>query len=50
MGYGIRTVVGLRTVGAEDYEPDEGQLPTGLTFIRLMIEDVTTSTSSSIVS
>lgn len=39
--YDVRTVVGLRTVGAEDHEPAEGQLPEGLTFIRVMIEDVT---------
>lgn len=40
-GYGIRTVVGLRTVGADDDEPADDQLPGGLTFTRVAIEDVT---------
>src|SRR4051794_19150319 len=39
--YGIRTVVGQRTVGAEDDEPPADLLPSGVTFTRVMVEDIT---------
>ena len=40
-GYGIRTVVALRTVGAPDEEPDEDLIPDHIDLHRVSIEDVT---------
>jgi protein-tyrosine phosphatase len=39
--YGVRTVVALRTLGAEDDEPDEDRVPAGITLVRVVVEDVT---------
>jgi hypothetical protein len=39
--YGIRTIVALRTVGAEDDEPDEDLVPAGIALVRVVVEDVT---------
>lgn len=39
--YGVRTIVALRTLGAEDDEPDENRVPAGITFLRVVVEDVT---------
>jgi protein tyrosine/serine phosphatase len=39
--YGVRTIVALRTVGAEDDEPDEDLVPAGITLVRVVVEDVT---------
>lgn len=39
--YGVRTVIGLRTVGAVDDEPADGQVPDDVKFVRVLIEDVT---------
>lgn len=39
--YGVRTVIGLRTVGSSDDEPSDGQVPDDVKFVRVVIEDVT---------
>lgn len=39
--YGVRTVVALRTVGAEDQEPEDDHVPGGLAVVRIDVEDVT---------
>lgn len=39
--YRIRTIVALRTVGAEDQEPEDDRLPGGLAVVRVDVEDVT---------
>ena len=39
--YGVRTVIGLRTVGAVDDEPADDQVPDDVKFLRVVIEDVT---------
>lgn len=39
--YGIRTVVALRTVGAEDREPEDNDVPGGLTGVHVDVEDIT---------
>lgn len=39
--YGVRTVIGLRTVGAVDDEPTDDQVPDDVEFVRVVVEDVT---------
>lgn len=36
--YGVRTVIGLRTVGAVDDEPADDQVPEDVKFVRVVIE------------
>lgn len=38
---GFRTVIGLRTVGTEDDEPDPAMIPSGVTVERVELEDAT---------
>lgn len=40
-GYGVRTIVALRTEGSDDVEPDEQVVPPGVAVRRVVVEDGT---------